>query len=62
MFVIMNQEGKVYNGSLSDTRHIWATPTNPHFHAVIFPTKEDAEDIQQMLNIDGTKIIPITDL
>lgn len=62
MYVIVNAEGKVYNGSLSDTRHIWAKPSTIHFHVVIFPLKEEAEDIQQMLGVEGTTVTPITDL
>lgn len=62
MYVIVNPEGKVYNGSFSETRHIWATPNKLHFHLVIFPMKEEAEDVQRLLDIEGTTIIPITEL
>ena len=61
MFVIVNKERQVYNGSLNGTRHIWATIQFPHFHAVIFTSKEEANDIQNSIG-EETRAIPLTDL
>ncbi|PPD55530.1 MAG: hypothetical protein CTY12_00710 [Methylotenera sp.] len=61
MYVIVNKQRQVYNGSINETRHIWATVQYPHFHAVIFPSKEEANDIQNVIG-EETRAIPLADL
>lgn len=61
MFVIVNKQRQVYNGSLREDKHIWATVQIPHFHAVIFPSQSEADDIQNLIQ-EETIVIPVRDL
>ncbi|MGZ8855867.1 MAG: hypothetical protein ACXW07_08040 [Nitrososphaeraceae archaeon] len=62
MYVIQDKDGKIYNGSFSETRHIWSQTSKFHFHCVVFPLEEEAEDVNQTLDVEGTKVVPIKDI
>jgi hypothetical protein len=61
MLVIVNKQRQVYSGSINENKHIWVTVAVPYFHAVIFPSKEEANNIQNLIN-EETRAIPLTDL
>lgn len=61
MFVIVNKQRQVYNGSLREDKHIWVTVQFPHFHAVIFTSESEANDIQNLIK-EETRAIPLADL